>query len=271
MENLIVPIVALGGLGIFFGVGLALASKKFRVATDPRLEKVFTLLPGVNCGACGKAGCMGFAEGLIHGSCSVEQCTVSTEAARHDIAVILGIEVKKRIKNAAVLHCHGGTKRVQDSFVYSGVQDCIAANLVMGGQKACVYGCLGFGTCVRVCTFGALSMNEEGLPVVNESRCTSCGKCVAACPKGLFSIEAATKVYAVRCKSKEFGKKVMGVCSVGCIGCKKCEKACPTGAMKVIDNLAVIDYKTCDNRGACFQACPTKAIAKKEKGVWISR
>lgn len=269
--NILIPIVALGGLGIFFGVGLALAARKFRVAVDPRLEKVHALLPGVNCGACGAAGCMGFAELLIQGGSVVEKCVVSNEEARHEIAGILGIEAKKKVKNAAILHCHGGNKRVKDSFVYQGVFDCVAANLVMGGQKACVYGCLGFGTCVRACAFGALSMSEEGLPVVDESRCTSCGKCVAVCPKGLFSIEATTKVYAVRCKSKEFGKKVMQACVVGCIGCRKCEIACPTKAMKIIDNLATIDYKTCDNRGACFQACPTKAIAKKEKGVWLSR
>lgn len=35
-------------------------------------------------------------------------------------------------------------------------------------------------------------------------------------------------------------------------------------AIKVVDNLAVIDYNICDNRGECFRVCPTNAIAKKE-------
>jgi NAD-dependent dihydropyrimidine dehydrogenase PreA subunit len=56
----------------------------------------------------------------------------------------------------------------------------------------------------------------------------------------------------------------MEVCSVGCIACRKCEKACPTGAIKIIDNLAVIDYNLCVNKGECFKVCPTKAIVAKD-------
>lgn len=268
--EIIVPILTLGGLGLVFGVGLALASKKFCVVTDPRLEKVYEKLPGANCGACGMAGCMGFAEGLIRGVCSVERCVVSEEEAREGIAGILGVKAKTKVKQAAVLHCHGGNKRAKDKFVYSGIKDCISANLVMGGPKACVYGCIGYGSCARACPFGAISMNAEDLPVVDENKCTACGICVAICPKKLFSLVAVSKVYAVRCKSLDLGKKVMEVCSVGCIACRKCEKACPTGAIKVIDNLAVIDYNICDNRGECFKVCPTSCIARKENKVWTN-
>jgi ferredoxin len=114
-------------------------------------------------------------------------------------------------------------------------------------------------------------MNEEDLPVVDGNKCTACGVCVAVCPKKLFSLVPTAKTYAVRCKSLDMGKKVMEVCSVGCIACRKCEKACPAGAIKVINNLAVIDYNICDNRGECFKVCPTKAIAVMEDRVWISR
>ncbi|MBP7215792.1 MAG: RnfABCDGE type electron transport complex subunit B [Candidatus Omnitrophica bacterium] len=265
------PILVLGGLGIAFGVGLAIAAKKFCVVADPRLEKVLAKLPGANCGACGKPGCMGFAEGLIQGSCTVDKCAVSSEESRVAIAQILGIEAKKRIKRVAVLHCHGGKTRAKDKFVYTGVHDCIAANLVMGGPKACAWGCIGFGTCVQVCPFGAISLNDDNLPVVNEDKCTSCGKCVAVCPKKLFSIVEVGKHYAVRCRSLDMGKKVMDVCSAGCIACRKCEKACPVQAIKIINNLATIDYHICDNRGECFKVCPTKAIARKEDKVWVKR
>ena len=111
-------------------------------------------------------------------------------------------------------------------------------------------------------------MNKEDLPVVDENICTACGACVAACPKKLFSLVPTNKVYGVRCKSLDFGKKVLDVCSVGCIACRKCEKACPTGAIKVVNNLAVIDYNICDNRGECFKVCPTRTIARKEEKIW---
>lgn len=266
--DILIPILTLTGLGAAFGVGLAIASKKFCVVTDPRLDKIYSKLPGANCGACGKAGCIGFAEALIQGVCSVEQCVVTKGAARKEIADILGIELKAKAKTVAVLHCNGGSLRVKNRFIYTGQKDCIAANLIMGGPKACVYGCIGYGTCSKICPFGAISMNEEDLPVVDENKCTACGKCVSICPKKLFSLVGASKRYAVRCKSHDMGKKVMEVCSAGCISCYKCQKACPIEAIKIINNLSVIDYNICDNRGECFKVCPTKCIARKEDFKW---
>lgn len=268
--NILIPVLVLGGLGVAFGIGLAIASKKFCVVVDPRIAEVFAHLPGANCGACGMPGCIAFAEGLIQGTCTIEKCAVSNEERRQAIGKILGIEVKAKVKRVAVLHCHGGKNRAKDKFDYRGIEDCRAANLVMQGPKACVYGCIGFGSCVEVCPFGAISMNEDRLPVINENKCTACGKCVAVCPKKLFTLVNVSKSYAVRCMSLDFGKKVMDACSVGCIACHKCEKACPVSAIKIIDNLAVIDYSICDNRGECFKVCPTKAIARKENKKWVN-
>lgn len=269
--NILIPVIILGGLGILFGVLLALAGKKFCVVTDPRIEAIFSKLPGANCGACGMPGCMGFAEGLIKGSCTIDKCPASSEEARTIIAQILGVELKPKIKKSAVLHCHGGIRRAKNKFDYHGIKDCITANFVMEGPKACAYGCIGFGTCAGVCPFGAIRMNEEDLPVVDEDKCTACGKCVAACPKELFSLEDINKLYAVRCRSLDIGRKVTEVCSIGCIACRKCEKACPIKAIQIVNNLSVIDYGICNNRGECFKVCPTKTIARKENKIWLTR
>ncbi|MCM8796728.1 MAG: RnfABCDGE type electron transport complex subunit B [Candidatus Omnitrophica bacterium] len=269
--EILIPILILGALGAIFGVGLALASRKFSVHIDERLERIHGLLPGANCGACGGAGCFGFAEGILSGKFSVDACRVAQDAVKERIAELLGKKLEKRIKTIAVLHCHGGKSRVKDKFIYDGLRDCVAANLVMAGPKACVYGCIGFGSCARACPFGAITMNDEELPVVNINKCTACGKCVSICPKKLFTLVPVTKAYAVRCKSLDFGKMVLDVCAVGCIACQKCERACPVKAIRVVDKLAVIDYNICDNRGECFKVCPTNAIARRENGSWISR
>ena len=270
MNNLAViisSIATLGSLGILFGLGLNWASKKFSVKLDERLDKIYSKLAQANCGACGFSGCLAFAQSLLEGKSQPDSCPVTERKALEEIAKILGVSLKKEIKKVAVLNCRGGINS-KDKFEYKGIDDCISANLLLGGKKICIYGCLGLGTCVKVCPFGAIRMNEENLPHIDEEKCTACGRCVEVCPKGLFSIIAQNKLYLVACKSKDLGKEVIKSCKVGCISCKKCENVCPTGAIKVIDNLAVIDYNLCNDCGKCFEVCPTGAILKKENKLW---
>jgi len=261
--EILIPILILGILGLLFGIGLAIASKRFAIKTDPRLEMVMGLLPGANCGACGGAGCFGFAEGLLSGKFSIGACKVSEEAVKEQIAKLLGGKLEKKAKLVATLHCYGGI-RVKDRFIYKGIESCVAANLILGGQKSCVYGCLGFGDCVKACPFGAIKMSQDGLPVVDESKCKACNKCVLICPKKLFRLVPATGKVYVACKSKDSGKETRTVCPVGCIACRKCEQICPVDAIHVVDNLAIIDYHKCTSCGKCVEVCPTKTIRKKK-------
>ena len=261
--EILIPILTLGVLGLLFGIGLAVASKKFAVQTDPRLEKVVGLLPGANCGACGGAGCFGFAEALLSGKASIDACRVSEEKVREQIAKLLGTKIEKKVKLVATLHCNGGRK-VKDRFLYQGIEDCVAANLVLGGQKECVFGCLGFASCEKVCPFGAIKMSCEGLPIVDATKCKACNKCVAICPKRLFSLVPVTHNAYVACSSGDLGKDTTAVCPVGCIACRKCEQVCPADAIHVIDNLAVIDYNKCTSCGECVKVCPMKTIKIRE-------
>jgi RnfABCDGE-type electron transport complex B subunit len=277
--EILIPILTLGFLGLLFGIGLALASKKFAVKADPRLEKIVGLLPGSNCGACGGAGCFGFAESILSGKTKIDACRVADDKIKEQIARVLGRKLEKRAESVAILHCNGGIK-VKDRFLYQGIEDCVAANLVLGGQKECVYGCLGFNTCEKVCPFGAIKISEENLPIVDTNKCKACNKCVLVCPKKLFTLVPIThNVYPVRkdtfssafsngvyvaCSSHDLGKDTIAVCPVGCIACRKCEQVCPVDAIHVIDNLAVLDYDKCTSCGKCVEVCPTKTIRKKE-------
>ena len=260
--EILTAVLTLGILGIIFGVGLAIASKKLVIQADPRLEALHGLLPGANCGACGGAGCFGFAEDLLSGKRKLSACRVAQDKIKDQIAKLLGQDLETEVKKVATLHCFGGTK-VKDRFIYEGIKDCVAANLVLGGPKACVYGCLGFGDCVRVCPFDAIKMSDEGIPVVDEKKCKACNKCVAICPKKLFSLVPVDKKVYVACSSKDIGKETRLVCPVGCIACRKCEQICPEDAIHVIDNLAIIDYNKCTSCGKCVEVCPTKTIRKR--------
>ncbi|MDD5130531.1 MAG: RnfABCDGE type electron transport complex subunit B [Candidatus Omnitrophica bacterium] len=262
MEILLAAII-LGSLGFIFGVGLAFASKKLAVSVDPKLTEVQHLLPGANCGACGNPGCFGFAENLVSGKSVIDSCRVCNDESREKIAKILGLALEKQHKKIATLHCNGGLK-VKDKYLYDGVSDCITANLVLGGQKSCVFACLGFGTCVKSCPFGAIIMSPEALPVIDKVKCRSCNKCVLVCPKKLFSLVSINNPVFVACSSHDSGREVKSVCPVGCIACKICERTCRFDAIHVIDNLAVIDYHKCTSCKECVGVCPAKTIRIRE-------
>ena len=263
MMQFLAPILTLTALGLFFGLMLSWASKKFAVTQDPRIKEILQRLPGANCGACGKAGCAGFAEDLARGEISLNNCKVCTQETAAEIAKILGVKVSLAEKKVAALRCHGG-KSAKDKFVYQGIKDCQAVVQLLGGQKLCNYACVGFGTCLRACPFDALRMSTEGLPIIDSELCTGCGKCVQACPRNLMLlIPTKGKVY-VGCSSCDLAKEVLRVCSVGCIACKKCEQVCPEDAIKVIENLAIIDYDKCTSCGKCIEVCPRNIIKTRK-------
>lgn len=257
--NIIIPTLLLGVLGAIFGICLAIASKKLAVHIDPKLEKLNSLLPGVNCGACGYAGCMGLAEEILSGKQNVNVCKVIDDKSKEKVANFLGQKAEKHIRKTAIVKCFGGTK-VKNRFEYTGQQDCKSANLFLSGFKECIFGCLELASCKNICPFNAITMSEENLPVVDAHKCKACNKCVLECPKKLFAlIPASNKVY-VACISHDCAKDTRNNCPVGCIDCKMCEKACKFSAIRVNDHIAEIDFTKCTSCLACIKACPRKII-----------
>lgn len=74
ITHIIVPILLMAGLGLFFGVIIAIFAKVFYIAEDTRIETLTSLLPGYNCGACGHPGCSGLANAIIDELGNVDQC-----------------------------------------------------------------------------------------------------------------------------------------------------------------------------------------------------
>ena len=82
--EIVYAILILGGLGLVFGLVLAIASKVFYVETDPRLDELNECLPGANCGGCGYAGCGGYAEAVLKGEAAIGKCASGgDECATH--------------------------------------------------------------------------------------------------------------------------------------------------------------------------------------------
>ena len=258
MEILLaVGIVAL--IGLVAGLGLSSASAALAVPTDEKTESLRAALPGANCGACGYSGCDGYAAALAAGEAEPNRCAPGGPDTAAQLAALLGVEAGEMKRKAAQVRCGGSCAHVQEKYEYQGVKTCAAASQLYAGPSSCAYGCLGFGDCAAACEYDAIQV-IDGLARVNPLLCTSCGRCVKACPKGLISLLPADIQAVVRCSNKDMGAKVRKVCDVGCIGCRKCTKVCPTGAIVVEENLARIDPEKCIGCGACVETCPVHCI-----------
>lgn len=259
---IISAVAVLGGLGLIIGTLLAYVGEKMKVQVDPLVEKIFELLPQLNCGACGYAGCEQAAEAIAKGEAPPNTCLVGGEEELKLIGGLLGTEVgKKAHTTKPVVKCGKGRNQVEMVFAYEGLKTCFAANLA-GGDIPCSYGCLGFGDCVRACPFDAVKIGADGLPEFDLEKCTRCGLCAKACPRGLIKLIPMEAGIYVACSNKDLGKNVREVCDTGCIACRICEKNCPNGAIKVEDNLAEVDYEKCNLALVCVEKCPTKCIKK---------
>lgn len=250
----------LGGLGLLFGAVLGVASIAFRVNSDERVEQIVTCLPGANCGGCGYAGCANFAQAVVDGAAGVNGCPVSNLEQRAAIAQVMGLSAEDSERVSAVVLCSGAAGVAEEKYRYYGIDDCNAAARLGGGQKQCVYACLGLGTCVKACKFDAISV-KDGVAVVDREKCTACGMCVKACPKHVIELVPHSAQRIVKCKSQEKGPVVTKACRVGCIGCRICVKACPVDAIAVENNLAKIDYGKCIDCGECKIKCPRGIIS----------
>lgn len=263
IELILIPVGIFAGLGIVFGVVLAVASRVFAVKVDERVEQILEVLPGANCGGCGYSGCAALAEAIVKGEALPNACNACSAAGTKRIGEIMGMEVEASVPLHAHVMCSGNCHTAKYKYVYEGAHDCIAAEKMGGGDKFCPNGCIGLGTCVAACKYDAIHV-VDGLAVVDDAKCIGCGACANLCPKHIIAMIPVSSKYCVECRSVETGAVTRKQCDVGCISCKICEKNCPVGAITVTDFVASIDQSKCTGCGICASKCPRKIIKKAD-------
>lgn len=264
-EIVLLSIVTLCTIGIIAAVMLYAAAKKFKVYEDPRIDEVEAVLPSANCGGCGYPGCRGFAEALVKADdISGLYCPAGGENTMKAVAVVLGQEAVTADPKIAVVRCSGNYSNRARTSNYQGARNCSIAQTTYIGETDCAYGCLGFGDCVSVCNFGAISINTNtGLPVVIDDKCVACGACAKICPRNIIEMRKKgnkSRRIFVSCVSCDKGGIAKKACAVACIGCSKCQKVCQFEAIEIKNNLAYIDFNKCKLCRKCVEVCPSKSI-----------
>lgn len=257
---------------------LYVVAQKFKVYEDPRIDDVEAITPGANCGGCGMPGCRGFAEACVKAdSLDGLFCPVGGNDVMKKIAEVLGQTVVESKPKVAVVRCNGTPEKRNKTTIYQGPSSCAIEHLLYGGHTDCNYGCLGLGDCVVSCSFDAMYMDEEsGLPMVDENKCTACGKCVKACPRNIIELRNKgpknRRIY-VSCVNKDKGAPARRACDAACIACNKCVKVCAYDAIVIENFCAYIDFEKCKLCRKCVLECPTAAILevnfppRKEKSI----
>ncbi|MCL2139934.1 MAG: RnfABCDGE type electron transport complex subunit B [Treponema sp.] len=258
-------ITAVFALLIAFILGAALGFFRdfFAVPQNPMQEQIRSVLPGANCGACGYPGCDAYATAIVSGTAGINSCLPGGASLREKLSEITGKTGEPVQALVSVLACQGSWLHAPQKGVYTGIQSCRGAKIAVGSTKLCIYGCMGFGDCLKACKFDAISLDKEkGLPVVDIKKCTGCRLCINECPQKLLKgIGANLKGAFALCSNVSTEKQgILKTCKTACIKCGICVKTCPLQCIGLINGIPVVDYSKCNSCGSCNEKCPTKVL-----------
>lgn len=262
--SIIIPFIVIGVLGLILGFGLSVAEKKLAIKKDEKLEQIEACMPGANCGGCGFAGCGAYADAVFQKKAKIGLCSPGGSELAAQMAAIMGEEAVEIEKKVANVFCSAVPEKIGKDFQYQGLKDCNAASILFKGEKSCKSGCIGLGSCMKVCTENAIIRREDNSLFVIREKCIGCGKCEKVCPNQVIRLIPVSQAYAVNCNSHEKGAVLRKYCESGCIGCSICEKKFPGSGFTVTEFLASFDPKNCNselNDGAA-DGCPRKVIRK---------
>jgi electron transport complex protein RnfB len=262
MDPVLTQTVIIAGTGLVCGAILAIAAHFLAVHEDPQIEKITALLPGINCGSCGYTGCADYAKAVVSQSAPPNMCKPGGAETITALANALGVEAVIAERQVALVLCNGDDSHAARTATYNGIADCLAAEFVGGSGKACRFGCMGLGTCSRICPVQAIRL-EQGLAIVDPVLCIACGKCVSTCPRNLIKLIPESRSIHVLCHSQDRGPDVKKVCSVGCITCTLCVKTCNGQGIAMEGQLAVVDYSVPLDNDLVIDKCPAHTIQKR--------
>jgi len=155
---MLAAIIALSILAALFGLLLGYAAIRFKVKSDPMVDKIDALLPQTQCGQCTYPGCRPYAQAIANGEADINQCPPGGETTIIALADLLGRDPKPL--NAE-----------------NGVEENVKTVAVID-EKICI-GCT---LCIQACPVDAILGAAKQMHTVIASECTGCDLCLPPCP-----------------------------------------------------------------------------------------
>jgi len=273
---------------VLTGIGLVAAALIYlvnvvvphKVKGLEKTEEINTILPGMNCGACGYPSCFAYAQAITEPkalSCcgtgrdedvlTKSPCAtlLQDEESVKELEKALGVTLDvSALGKKALIHCAGDSEVICD---YAGIDTCKGAAQLLSGYKRCPYACSGLRDCIRVCLQDAIFIDEEkDIAVIDQEKCNGCGLCVAECPLDLIELVPSGTKISFLC-SYEPIRDIPGreKCAYGCTHCRKCFKACEEEGVLAIEwdkekALPIINQDKCTLCGKCIEVCEPNTL-----------
>jgi electron transport complex protein RnfB len=179
---MLTSVLLLTVLGMVFGVGLGWAAIKYRVKSDPLVDRIDALLPQTQCGQCNFPGCRPYAEAISKDEADINQCPPGGEAGIRALADLLGREPKP-------LNPENGQETPKTVVVIDELR------------------CIGCTLCIQACPVDAIVGAAKLMHTVIESECTGCDLCLPPCPVDCIDIvEVKTGIIDWRSPRPDQGK-----------------------------------------------------------------
>jgi len=154
MLALMYAMLALGGLALFAGVVLAIATRVFHVEGNPIAQQIENLLPQTQCGQCGYPGCKPYANAVAKGDVAINHCVPGGERTMISIAELMGVEPKAVAEDAA-----------EPMVAFIREDECIGCTL-----------------CIKACPVDVIIGAPKHYHTVIADHCTGCNLCLEPCP-----------------------------------------------------------------------------------------
>ena len=144
-------------LSLVIAVALGISAIKFKVDSDPIIEKIDSILPQTQCGQCGYPGCKPYATAIASGEADINQCPPGGDDGIHKLADLLGVDYKPLNEE------HGVPKPKSVAII---------------DEKTCI-GCT---LCIQACPVDAILGSAKHMHTIIEKECTGCELCLPPCP-----------------------------------------------------------------------------------------